>query len=73
MAVITTRPFRAPPHTISDAGLIGDGYVSMPGEVYGRLRASSPSMSCGAYISLFGDTVPPLRDDPHQVSQTVVL
>ena len=47
MAVITTRPFRAPPHTISDAGLIGDGYVSMPGEVYGRLRASSPSMSCG--------------------------
>jgi magnesium chelatase family protein len=32
-AVVTTRPFRAPHHTISDAGLIGGGHVPMPGEV----------------------------------------
>src|SRR5882724_7933543 len=32
-ALVTTRPFRAPHHTISDAGLIGGGYVLMPGEV----------------------------------------
>jgi magnesium chelatase family protein len=29
----TTRPCRAPHHTISDAGLIGVGHVSMLGEV----------------------------------------
>jgi magnesium chelatase subunit ChlI-like protein len=29
--VITTRPFRAPHHTISDAGLIGGGHVPMSG------------------------------------------
>jgi magnesium chelatase family protein len=32
-ACVTTRPFRAPPHTISDVGLIGGGQVPMPGEV----------------------------------------
>jgi hypothetical protein len=32
-AFVTTRPFRAPPHTISDAGLIGGGHVPTPGEV----------------------------------------
>lgn len=32
-ALITTRPFRAPHHTISDAGLIGGGHVPRPGEV----------------------------------------
>jgi hypothetical protein len=32
-ALVTTRPFRAPHHTISDAGLIGVGHVPMPGEV----------------------------------------
>jgi magnesium chelatase family protein len=32
-ALITTRPFRAPHHTISDVGLIGGGQVPMPGEV----------------------------------------
>ena len=31
-AVVTTRPFRAPHHTISDVGLIGGGQVPMPGE-----------------------------------------
>src|SRR4029453_16170709 len=32
-ALVTTRPFRAPHHTISDVGLIGGGHVLMPGEV----------------------------------------
>jgi hypothetical protein len=32
-ALVTTRPFRAPHHTISDAGLIGGGRVPIPGEV----------------------------------------
>jgi magnesium chelatase family protein len=32
-ALVTTRPFRAPHQTISDAGLIGGGHVPMPGEV----------------------------------------
>jgi len=32
-AVVTTRPCRAPHHTIADVGLIGGGQVPMPGEV----------------------------------------
>ena len=32
-ALISTRPFRSPHHTISDAGLIGGGPVPRPGEV----------------------------------------
>jgi magnesium chelatase family protein len=31
--LVTTRPFRAPYQTISDAGIFGGGYVPMPGEV----------------------------------------
>ncbi len=31
--LITTRPFRAPHHTISDVGLVGGGTVPRPGEV----------------------------------------
>jgi magnesium chelatase family protein len=32
-ALVTTRPCRAPHHTISDAGLIGGGQVATPGDV----------------------------------------
>jgi magnesium chelatase family protein len=32
-ALVTTRPFRAPHHTISDVALIGGGQIPMPGEV----------------------------------------
>jgi len=32
-ALVTTRPCRAPHHTISEAGLIGGGHVPMPGDV----------------------------------------
>jgi magnesium chelatase family protein len=31
--LVTTRPCRAPHHTISDVGLIGGGHVPMPGDV----------------------------------------
>jgi magnesium chelatase family protein len=31
-ACVTTRPCRAPHHTISDVGLIGGGHVPRPGE-----------------------------------------
>jgi magnesium chelatase family protein len=32
-AWVTTRPCRAPHHTLSEAGLIGGSHVPMPGEV----------------------------------------
>jgi hypothetical protein len=41
---ITTRPCRAPHHTLSDAGLIGGGHVPMPGEV------SLPTTACSSWM-----------------------
>lgn len=32
-ALLATRPFRAPHHTISDAGLVGGGSTPVPGEI----------------------------------------
>ena len=42
-ALVTTRPCRAPHHTLSDAGLIGGGYVPRPGEV-SRAHHNPPAL-----------------------------
>jgi magnesium chelatase family protein len=49
-ALVTTRPFRAPHHTISDVGLIGGGRMPTPGE-----------MSLARHGMLFWDEHPECR------------
>jgi Magnesium chelatase, subunit ChlI len=43
-ALVTTRPCRAPHHTLSDAGLIGGGHMPMAGDV------SLATMACSSWM-----------------------
>ena len=56
-ALVTTRPCRAPHHTISDVGRIGGGHIPTPGEVsrahHGmRFLEARPASRCHGLITI---------------------
>jgi hypothetical protein len=59
-ALVTTRPCRAPHHTLSDVGLIGGGQVPRPGEV-----------SLDHHGVLFLDEMPEPRHVPEVLRQAL--
>ena len=65
-AWVTTRPCRAPHHTLSDVGLIGGGHVQLPGEGSRTHQwvpgLSNPSLRWFPLAILFTDTQ--LQDPP---------
>ena len=51
--IVTTRPFRAPHHTISDAGLIGGGAVPRRAKCHWLIMAFFFLMNCRSLIAVF--------------------
>jgi magnesium chelatase family protein len=55
-AVVTARPCRAPPQTISDVGWVGGGHIPRPGEVsrapHGR-RCLHARLECRRHVLEF--------------------
>jgi magnesium chelatase family protein len=52
-AGVTSRPFRAPQHTLSDVGVIGGGPMPMPGEgsrAHHGLRFLDERPACRRYL-----------------------